>query len=155
MLQKTREDANRVKSIFISSSVKNKRELWCLLASSLYTFCLYFMYVKSSTMFARGHPTFPWCFTCLISLQLVVARARSLLLAIVVNVVDVILHGVLFYHLLEELVVNDHAVALLLRALLLLLPVVHDDVLLLGVLLLLLWISAASQVEERVVQRCA
>ena len=60
----------------------------------------------------------------------------------------------LFYHLLEELVANDHAIVLL-RALLLLLPVVDDDVLLLGVLLLLLGLSTARQVEERVVQRCA
>ena len=59
----------------------------------------------------------------------------------------------LFYHLLEELVVNDHAIVLL-RALLLLLPVIDDDVLLLGVLLLL-GLSTARQVEERVVQRCA
>ena len=59
----------------------------------------------------------------------------------------------LFYHLLEELVANDHAIVLL-RALLLLLPVVDDDVLLLGVLLLLR-LSTARQVEERVVQRCA
>ena len=58
----------------------------------------------------------------------------------------------LLYHLLEELVVNDHAIVLL-RALLLLLPVVDDDVLLLGVLLLL-GLSTARQVEERVVQRC-
>ena len=58
----------------------------------------------------------------------------------------------LFYHLLEELVVNDHAIVLL-RALLLLLPVIDDDVLLLGVLLLL-GLSTARQVEERVVQRC-
>lgn len=57
----------------------------------------------------------------------------------------------LLYHLLEELVVNDHAIVLL-RALLLLLPVVDDDVLLLGVLLL--GLSTARQVEERVVQRC-
>ena len=58
----------------------------------------------------------------------------------------------LLYHLLEELVVNDHAIVLL-RALLLLLSVVDDDVLLLGVLLLL-GLSTARQVEERVVQRC-
>ena len=63
------------------------------------------------------------------------------------------MHGVLFYHLLEELVANVHAIVLL-RALLLL-PVVNNDVLLLlGVLLLLLGLGTARQVEERVVQRC-